>query len=146
MQSVCIRTLQISFRSGATKKICHCERKRGNLVETKRQTFSAPDKFFISSRLYKSFAFETLNRIPHLSGPCRYFFHHSYRVLSLQCYPSLAGKTGGTRIEKYRTLIMPLVRKCKEQHALAHLYNRQARRLSRRSPCERSLRISTFRL
>ena len=77
---------------------------------------------FISSRLYKSFAFETLNRTPHLSGPRRYFFHHSYRVLSLQCYPSLAGKTGGTRIDKYRTLIMPLVRKCKEQHALAHLY------------------------
>ena len=40
--------------------------------------------------------------MPHLSGPCRYFFHHSYRVLSLQNYPSLAGKTGGTRIEKYR--------------------------------------------
>ena len=28
------------------------------------------------------------------------------------------GKTVGTRIDKYRTLIMPLVRKCKEQHAL----------------------------
>ena len=52
--------------------------------------------------------------MPHLSGPRRYFFHHSYRVLSLQCYPSLAGKTGGTRIDKYRALIMPLVRKCKE--------------------------------
>ncbi len=35
--------------------------RRGNLVETKRQTI-APDKFFISFRLYKSFAFETLNR------------------------------------------------------------------------------------
>ena len=46
--------------------------------------------------------------MPHLSGPRRYFFHHSYRVLSLQCYPSLAGKTVGTRIEKYRPLIMPL--------------------------------------
>ena len=45
--------------------------------------------------------------MPHLSGPRRYFFRHSYRVLSLQCYPSLAGKTGGTRIEKYRALIMP---------------------------------------
>ena len=67
--------------------------------------------------------------MPHLSGPRRYFFHHSYRVLSLQNYPSLAGKTVGTRIEKYRALVMPLVRKCKEQHALAHLYNRQARRL-----------------
>ena len=60
--------------------------------------------------------------MPHLSGPCRYFFRHSYKVLSLQNNPSLAGKTGGTRIEKYRALIMPLVRKCKEQHALAHLY------------------------
>ena len=40
--------------------------------------------------------------MPHLSGPRRYFFHHSYRVLSLLNYPSLAGKTGGTRIEKYR--------------------------------------------
>ena len=84
---------------------------------------------FISSRLYKSCAFETLNRTPHLSGPRRYFFHHSYRVLSLQNYPSLAGKTVGTRIDRYRALIMPLVRKCKEQHALAHLYNRLARRL-----------------
>ena len=45
--------------------------------------------------------------MPHFSGPCRYFFRHSYRVLSLQCYPSLAGKTGGTRIDKYRALIMP---------------------------------------
>ena len=67
--------------------------------------------------------------MPHLSGPRRYFFHHSYKVLSLQNYPSLAGKTSGTRIEKYCSLVMPLVRKCKEQHALAHLYNRQARRL-----------------
>ena len=33
------------------------------------------------------------------------------------------GKTGGTRIDRYRPLVMPLVRKCKEQHALAHLYN-----------------------
>ena len=73
--------------------------------------------------------------MPHLSGPRRYFFHHSYRVLSLQCYPSLAGKTDGTRIEKYRTLVMPLVRKCKEQHALAHLYNRLARRLFARRRC-----------
>ncbi len=46
--------------------------------------------------------------MPHLSGSCRYFFHHSYRVLSLQNCPSLAGKTDGTRIEKYRALIMPL--------------------------------------
>ena len=45
--------------------------------------------------------------MPHLSGPRRYFFHHSYRVLSLQNCPSLAGKTGGTRIDKYRPLIMP---------------------------------------
>ena len=28
-------------------------------------------------------------------------------MLSLQYYPSLAGKTGGTRIEKYRPLVMP---------------------------------------
>ncbi len=61
--------------------------------------------------------------MPHLSGPRRYFFHHSYIVLSLQNCPLLAGKTVGTRIEKYRPLVMPLVRKCKEQHALAHLYN-----------------------
>ena len=40
--------------------------------------------------------------MPYLSGPRRYFFHHSYRVLSLLNYPSLEGKTGGTRIEKYR--------------------------------------------
>ena len=85
--------------------------------------------------LYKGWAFETLNRTPHLSGPRRYFFHHSYRELSLQCYPSLAGKTVGTRIEKYRTLVMPLVRKCKEQHALAHLYNRLARHLFARRRC-----------
>ena len=80
-------------------------------------------------------ACKTLNRTPHLSGPCRYFFHHSYRVLSLLNYPSLAGKTGGTRIDKYCTLIMPLVHKCKEQHALAHLYNRLARRLFARRRC-----------
>ena len=73
--------------------------------------------------------------MPHLSGPRRYFFHHSNRVLSLQCYPSLAGKTVGTRIDKYRPLVMPLVRKCKEQHALAHLYNRLARRLFCSPPC-----------
>ena len=73
--------------------------------------------------------------MPHFSGPCRYFFRHSYRVLSLQCYPSLAGKTGGTRIDRYRSLVMPLVRKCKEQHALAHLYNRLARRLFARRRC-----------
>ncbi len=73
--------------------------------------------------------------MPYLSGPRRYFFHHSYMVLSLQNYPSLAGKTGGTRIDKYRTLVMPLVRKCKEQHALAHLYNRLARRLFARRRC-----------
>ena len=46
--------------------------------------------------------------MPHLSGPRRYFFHHSYRVLSLQKYTSLAGKTVGTRIDKYRPLVMPL--------------------------------------
>ena len=80
-------------------------------------------------------ACKTLNRTPHLSGPCRYFFHHSYRVLSLLNYPSLAGKTGGTRIDKYCTPIMPLVHKCKEQHVLAHLYNRLARRLFARSRC-----------
>ena len=45
--------------------------------------------------------------MPHLSGPRRYFFHHSYRVLSLQKYPSLAGKTVGTRIDRYRPLVMP---------------------------------------
>ena len=45
--------------------------------------------------------------MPHLSGPRRYFFHHSNRVLSLQCYPSLAGKTGGTRIDRYSPLVMP---------------------------------------
>ena len=73
--------------------------------------------------------------MPHLSGPRRYFFHHSFMVLSLQNCPSLAGKTGGTRIDKYRPLIMPLVRKCKEQHALAHLYNRQARHLFARRRC-----------
>ena len=73
--------------------------------------------------------------MPHLSGPRRYFFHHSNRVLSLQCYPSLAGKTGGTRIDRYRALVMTLVRKCKEQHALAHLYNRLARRLFARRRC-----------
>ena len=46
--------------------------------------------------------------MPHLSGPRRYFFHHSYKVLSLQNNPSLAGKTVGTRIDKYRPLVMPL--------------------------------------
>ena len=46
--------------------------------------------------------------MPHLSGPRRYFFHHSYKVLSLQNYPSLAGKTSGTRIEKYCSLVMPV--------------------------------------
>ena len=45
--------------------------------------------------------------MPHLSGPRRYFFHHSNRVLSLQNNPSLAGKIVGTRIEKYRPLVMP---------------------------------------
>ena len=45
--------------------------------------------------------------MPHLSGPRRYFFHHSYRVLFLQNYPSLAGKTVGTRIDRYRPLVMP---------------------------------------
>ena len=46
--------------------------------------------------------------MPHLSGPCRYFFHHSYRVISLQNYLSLAGKTAGTRIDRYRSLVIPL--------------------------------------
>ena len=46
--------------------------------------------------------------MPHLSDPRRYFFHHSYRMLFLQHCPSLAGKTGGTRIDRYRPLIMPL--------------------------------------
>ncbi len=32
------------------------------------------------------------------------------------------GDTLGTRIEKYRSYIMPLVRQRKEQHSLAHLY------------------------
>ena len=45
--------------------------------------------------------------MPHLSGPRRYFFHHSYRVLSLQKCISLAGKTGGTRIDRSRPLVMP---------------------------------------
>ena len=45
--------------------------------------------------------------MPHLSGPRRYFFPHSYKVLSLLNYPSLAGKTVGTRIDKYSPLIMP---------------------------------------
>ena len=89
----------------------------------------------MSARLYKGCTCNVLNRTPHLSGPCRYFFHHSNRVLSLQNCPSLAGKTGGTRIDKYRTLVMPLVRKCKEQHALAYLYNRLARRLFARRRC-----------
>ena len=46
--------------------------------------------------------------MPHLSGPRRYFIHHSYKVLSLQNYPSLAGKTVGTHIDRYRSPIMPL--------------------------------------
>ena len=75
------------------------------------------------------------NRMPHLSGPRRYFFHHSNRVLPLQNCSSLAGKTGGTRIDMYRALVMTLVRKCKEQYALAHLYNRLARRLFARRRC-----------
>ncbi len=33
-----ISTLRISFLSGATEKICHCERKCGNLAEAKCQT------------------------------------------------------------------------------------------------------------
>ena len=91
--------------------------------------------------------------MPHLSGPRRYFFHHSYKMLSLQHCPSLAGKTSGTRIEKYRALIMPLVLKCKEQHALAHLYNRLARRSKARRLAARVLSsklqipfISTLRI
>ena len=82
----------------------------------------APDKFCFVHGSTNGERLTPLNRTPYLSGPRRYFFHHSYRVLSLQNYPPLAGKTDGTRIDKYCTLIMPLVRKCKEQHALAHLY------------------------
>ena len=54
------------------------------------------------------------------------------------------GKTVGTRIDKYRTLIMPLVRKCKEQHALAHLYKPSCSALTsnKHIPFIRTLRIS----
>ena len=72
----------------------------------RRINASAP-MFLFCSHLYNRCTCKTLNGIPHLSGPRRYFFHHSYRVLSLQNCPSLAGKTGGTRIEKYRPLVMP---------------------------------------
>ena len=108
---------------------------RHSSVWTRSHSYGLCQILHICSHLYKRFTCKTLNRLPHLSGPRRYFFHHSNRVLSLQYYPSLAGKTGGTRIDKYRTLIMPLVRKCKEQHALAHLYNRLARRLFARRRC-----------
>ena len=49
-------------------------------TSSRKAHFLSGDIVFISSRLYKSFAFETLNRIAHLSGPCRYFFHHSTKV------------------------------------------------------------------
>ncbi len=67
----------------------------------------APDKFCLVHGSTNGERLTPLNRTPYLSGPRRYFFHHSYRVLSLQNCPSLAGKTGGTRIDKYRSLVMP---------------------------------------
>ena len=68
--------------------------------------------------------------MPHLSGPRRYFFHHSYRVLSLQCYPSLAGKTVGTRIDKYRPIIMSLRLRgsyATERHAFSYFTHKGSR-------------------
>ena len=38
----------------------------------------------------------------------RYFSHHSVRDNSLQDYPSFAGETVGTRIDKYRPLVISL--------------------------------------
>ena len=63
-----------------------------------------------------------LKRIAPSFRTRRYFSHHSYRDNSLQEYPSLAGETFGTRIEKYRPLVMSLVHQRKEQHSLVHLY------------------------
>ena len=66
----------------------------------------------------------------------RHFSHHSYRGISLQDCPSLAGATFGTRIDKYRSLVMSLVRRQKEQHLSAHLYYPSSLALKGSSPCD----------
>ena len=55
----------------------------------------------------------TLNKITPSFRTRRYFSHHSNRGNSLQDYSSFAGETFGTHIDKYRPLIMPLVRRQK---------------------------------
>ena len=57
--------------------------------------------------LYKSVASCTLIRCAP-SFPFGLFSHHSVRGNSLQCYPSFAGETIGTRIDRGNPLIMSL--------------------------------------
>ena len=69
-------------------------------------------QFPLSSRvlffLYKSECVVLKIEVPPLSGPRRYFSHHSVKDNSLQEYSSFAGETIGTHIEKYRSLVMSL--------------------------------------
>ena len=58
---------------------------------------------------------------------------------------SFARGEGGTRIDRYRPLAMPLVLQRKEQHSLAHLYLSSSSALIRSSPCDSKFRISKFR-
>ena len=55
------------------------------------------------------------------------------------------GDTLGTRIDMYRSLIMPLVRQRKEQHSLAHLYSSSSLALDAVGALRLQLRMSTFR-
>ena len=58
--------------------------------------------------LYKSWRACTLNKITPSFRTRRYFSQHSNRGNSLQDYPSFAGETFGTRIDRGISLIMSL--------------------------------------
>ena len=77
----------------------------------------------------------------------RYFSHHSVRGNSLQDYPSFAGETIGTRIDRDNPLIMPLRLRggyATECHAFSYFSSSSALIFS--PPLRLALRISTFRL
>ena len=106
---------------------------RSNLVETKRQTI-APDKSFICARLYKSFAFETLNAT--FPFP---------QVFSLSPFPPCKGTHGdrvagdNTRsrhnLRQFSHCATSLCAPATQQHGAVACTLRQVRRSIRSPPC-----------
>ncbi len=86
--------------------------------------------------LYKSVASCTLIRCAP-SFPFGLFSHHSNRGNSLQDYPSFAGETVGTRIDRDNSLVMPpsFVRQLRNNTAQSDGTVRQARRSYSRRRC-----------